>query len=337
MPQAITCPAEVNRQFAERTLLRAADIVARDQPFGHPDAVDALLRAKAELLDAETVEQRTQRTYGAAEIIPDFGQYIASRYPEFKPPAGFGITIGRWCRRQNSRTVSETLRAATGPIGEAIVRRTVITELHQRLNDKEREQLAVLDTLSEFLTSQGIETDIQPYKPYDARPAEFHGQLSGRRWSFAVPPFSRAAAAFQANSDQPEQPVQSALDFAANQAEKTGFTTSPTGARRCLVIANREFTNPLEWRDICWNTTCFQAIAVMHQDDVTATRIWEIQPADAFGTHIPVRTVSDLNQAVQRRLDHNPNINPERLRQAWAAVASSGLTDADILRIADQD
>ena len=75
----------------------------------------------------------------------------------------------------------------------------------------------------------------------------------------------------------------------------------------------------------------------MHNDDVTATRIWQIHPADAFGARIPTRTINDLNQAVQRRLDQNPKVNPERLRQAWAAIARSELTEADILRITEED
>ena len=203
MPQATASAAEINRQFVERMMICAADIVFYDQPFGHPDAVDALLRAKTELLAEEPADQKVRRTYGGAEIIPDFGQYVASQHPEFIPPEGFGTIITPWCCSQTSRTVAETLRAGSQTIGAAVARRTAIAEQRKCFNDRELEQLETLDQLSDFLSDQGIAADIQGRKPYDAYPAEFHGQINGTRWSLAVAQLTHAGARFNADIEQP--------------------------------------------------------------------------------------------------------------------------------------
>lgn len=334
MPQATASAAEINRQFVERMMICAADIVFYDQPFGQPDAVDALLRAKTELLAEEPADQKVRRTYGGAEIIPDFGQYVASQHPEFIPPEGFGTIITPWCRSQTSRTVAETLRAGSQTIGVAVARRTAIAEQRKCFNDRELEQLETLDQLSDFLLDQGIAADIQGRKPYDAYPAEFHGQINGTRWSLAVAQLTHAGARFNADIEQPSNPVQSALNFAAQQAGRYGFRTSAAGARRCLVIHNREFTSPFAWEGVCLPMPPYDAVALMHYHDVTATQVWQIQPANCFGAVMPSRTVRDLYKAVQRRLKENPDVNPENLRRAWAAVADSGLTEEDIRRIA---
>ena len=339
MPQAVASPAEVNRQFAERTLLRAADIVCQDQPFDRPDAVDALLQAKAELLAAETAEQKALRTYGASEIIPDFGQYIATTFPKFNHSAGFGITIGPWCRSQSTRTVAETLCKAYPAIGAAVARRTTMTEQLDRLNDREMEQLLTLDQFHEFLTGQGITADVQWHKPNEAYPAEFYGLINDARWSFAVTQLTHIGAKFAANSEYPHHPVQSAIYFAAILDTRNTFRTGPGDALLCLVIHNREFIDPSQWTSIRLSTHQYHydAIAVMHDDDAIVTRVWQVEPANCFGPSVPSRTVQDLAKAVQRRPTRNPNINPEHIRRAWAAVADAGLTDADIRRIAKED
>ena len=327
----------MNRQFAERTLLRAADIVCNDQPFGQPDAVDALLRAKAELLAAEPAEQTALRTYGGAEIIPDFGRYIINRYPEFRHPAGFAPTIGPWCRSRNAHTVADVLRDASTAIGATVAERTVIAEQLECLNDIESDQLLTLDRFSGFLTRQGVAATIRWNKPCEGSPIEFDGLINDTRWSFDVTHLTVPNPRFPTRDETPANEVQHSLDFAADRATKSACLAQSTGDRRCLIVHNWAYTHPTQWADVNLPTAQFDAVVIMHNDDVTATRIWQIHPPDAFGARIPTRTINDLNQAVQRRLDQNPKVNPEHIRQAWAAAATSGLTEADILRITEED
>lgn len=336
MPDTTLTPAEINRRFAERILVTAADIVDYEQPDEGLDAVAAILQAKNQILSAEPDHHRALRSYGGSELIPDFGRYIAARFPEFRQPTGFGLTIGPWCRRQNTRAVAETLRAAAPAIGRTVEQRTIIAEQRSRLNDGEADQLVTLDHFNAFLTENKAAVDIRWNKPYDACPAKFQGTINGARWSFAVVPLTRAGAIFASNSDWPINPVQSALEFASYQAAKAGFPTGDADRRQCLVIHNRELTEPCLWGNITLSTHPFDALAILHEDEVTATRVWEIYPADTFGYGIPSRTVLSLNRAVQSRLAERPGVSPTALRDAWSAIEEAGLTEADILQIAQQ-
>ena len=329
-------PADINRQFAERILVGAADIVDYEQPAEEPDAIAAILQAKNQILSAEPGHHRILRSYGGSELIPDFGRYIAARFPEFRQPTGFGLTIGPWCRRQNTRAVAETLRAAAPAIGLTVAQRTIVAEQRSRLNDEEADQLVTLDHFNAFLTENKATVDIRWNKPYDAYSAEFQGTINGARWFFAVVPLTRAGAIFASNSDRPINLVQSALEFASYQAAKAGFRTDGADRRRCLVIHNREFTEPCLWDNITLSTHPFDALAILHEDDVTATRVWEIYPADTFGAGIPSRNVLSLNRGVQSRLAERPGVYPAALRDAWSAIEEAGLTEADILQIAQQ-
>ena len=336
LPTTLSTP-EINRALVADILMAAADVVDRAQPHDRPDAVTAISEAKMAVLGQEPAESKVLRSYGAAEILSDFGRYIGREFPKFKPTAMQRSPITSWCRNADTLTVAETLRAAAVAVSDDVYRRSIAVEQRKRLNDKERDQLATLDQLVQHFASYAVSAELRWDKPYDAFPAEFNGTINGARWAFVVTEITRAGARFSAETGYPTNPVQAALQFAYDDAMNVRWETKANDAQRCWVIRNAEFGDPTQWHDVELASRPFDAIAIAHENLPTAATVWQLVPETAFGDNIPPQTVSDLAATVQQRLARNPSINPKSLEQSWQALEAANLTEDDILRIAQED
>ena len=336
MTQTTLSTAESNRALVADILMTAADVVDRSQPHDQPDVVAAISEAKMAVLDQEPAQRKALRSYGAAEILPDFGRYIGKAFPEFKPTAMQRSPVSLWCRNADTRTVAETLRAAAAAVSDDVYRRSIAVEQRKRLSDKERDQLATLDQLVQHFASYAVAADIRWDKPYDAFPAEFNGTINGARWAFVVTEITRAGARFNAETHDLANPVQSALQFAYDDAVNARGETKTDCAQHCWVIRNAEFGDPTQWRNVELARHPFDAIAIAHENLPTASTVWQLVPETAFGDNIPSQTVRGLAAIVQQRQKRNPSINPKSLEQAWKAIEAANLTEDDILRIAQE-
>lgn len=337
MTQTTLSTPELNRALVADILRAAADVVDQSQPHNCPDAVTAIAAAKMAVLDREPAEHQALRSYGAAEVLPDFGRYVGRAFPEFKPTAIQRAPISSWCRSTDTRTVAKTLRAAAAAVSNDVYRRSIAVEQRKRLNDKERDQLATLDQLVQHLASYEVSAELRWDKPYDALPTEFNGTINGARWAFVVTEITRAGARFSAKTSEPTNPVQSALRCAYDDAMNARRETKANDAQLCWVIRNAEFGDPAQWRNVKLPRHPCDAIAIVHENLPTASTVWQLVPGTAFGDNIPPQTVSDLAATVQQRLTRNPSINPKSLAQAWQAMEAVNLTEDDILRIAQED
>ena len=336
MTQTALSTPEINRALVADILMAAADVVDQSQPHDRPDAVTAISAAKVAVLDREPAERKALRSYGAAEILPDFGRYIGRAFPEFKPTAMQGAPITAWCRKADTRTVAKALRRAADVVGNDVYRRSIAVEQRKRLNDQERDQLTTLDQLVQHLASYAVSVELRWDKPYDAFPAEFNGTVNGARWAFVVTEITRAGARFSAETGEPANPLQSALQLAYADARNARKGTKANDAQRCWVIRNAEFGDPTQWHNVELARHPFDAIAIVHENLPTASTVWQFVPETAFGDNIPPQTVSDLAATVQQRLARNPSIKPKSLEQAWQALEAVNLNEDDILRIAQE-
>lgn len=336
MTQTTLSTPEINRALVADILRAAADVVDQSQPHNRPDAVTAIVAAKMAVLGQESAEHKALRSYGAAEVLPDFGRYVGRAFPEFKPTAMQRAPITAWCRSTDTHTVAESLRAAAAAVSNDVYRRSIAVEQRKRLNDKERDQLATLDQLVQHLASYAVSAELRWDKPYDALPTEFNGTINGARWAFVVTEITRAGPWFRAETRYPTNPVQAALQRAYDDAMNARWETKANDAQRCWVIRNAEFGDPAQWRNVELPRHHCDAIAIAHENLPTASTVWQLVPGTAFGDNIPPQTVSDLAATAQQRLIRNPSINPKSIERAWQAIEAVNLTEDDILRIAQE-
>ena len=293
--------ALANSAFARALLHRAAEIFEAGQHGAErPNAYDALLHARNELLENETPSQRKQRTYAFTELSIDLGNFIKQRHPEYANEWG---PINRRSQEQAPPTVVKTLQDSAVHIGDMVAERTRTAAKFDLMSEKERSEYIVMRKAVAFLQQQGLPllVDWERENP-EEDPIDYWSSIGGTRWAFEITALRKDAPrnhrkVGDTRSNQtvskeleelsapiPRVPdgtkeLRSAFTEAIEHGNKPSKIRALGGAKYCLLIHNQQFLFEPSWMELDYpDFKKIDAVLILHADDVSAAHVWEVIP-----------------------------------------------------------
>ena len=343
--------ASANSDFPRTILRRAAEIFGASQR-GTKDttAYTALEQAKDEFVTREPRSLRKQRTYGFKHLSVDLGNFIRERYPKYADEWG---PINRWSRDVDQETVVNTLREAETVMSDTVAERTKNATRFEIMSEKERGEYLVMQKATAFLQQQGLMAQVEwEREDPEKDPIDYWATINGTRWAFEITALrkdgeeshrkvgdsnkslhkelEKLSAPIPKVPDSTEA-LQVALDKAIKHGNEPAKLEALNGAEYCLVIHNRQFLYEPSWLKIAYpDLEAIDAVLILHIDDLTPAKVWEIIPNNGFGRTIKSQNISDLADISEFKVSGQKPINREAIRAGWEAIPQ--IDEAEILQ-----
>ena len=354
--------ASANSQFAKTILHRAAGIFAASQrEMEDTNAYTALQQAKDEFLSQETHSRRKQRTYGLKHLSVDLGNLIRQRHPKY---ADDWAPINRWSRDVDQETVVKTLREAETIIGDTVAERTRNATKFELMSEKERGEFLVMQKAKAFLQEQDLTVHVkwERKSPKDD-PIDYWATINGISWAFEIcelrktddpkshrrvgdprphttvyqeleelsAPLPGAGKTPEERQKEYDKALQAAFNEAVEHGNKPSKLNALNGAKYCLLVHNRHFLYEPSWLEVAYpDHGAIDAVLMLHIDDLSPTKVWEVIPNDGFAKAIKSQNISDLADIAEFKASAQKPINRESIRAAWEAIPE--LDEAEILQ-----
>ena len=121
--------------------------------------------------------------------------------------------------------------------------------------------------------------------------------------------------------------LQTALNKAIDHGNQQGKLDALGDAKYCLVIHNQQFLYEESWSEVaCPDSGAIDVILMVHIDDLSPAKVWEVIPRDGFGKAVRSQDISDLADIAEFKAV----TDREAIRAAWAAIPE--LDEAEILQ-----
>ena len=341
--------ASINSEFAKATLERAADIFAAGQPeIEGATAYHALEKAGSEFHVEEPEAHRKNRTYGFRDLSVDLATLIRRRYPQYDDRFA---PITRWSRETDRETVVNTIREAATPISKMVAERTRTATKFELMSEKERGEFVVMERAKAFLQQQGLTVEVEwEREDPEKDPIDYRVTIDGTRWAFELTELRkdargshRKAGDPRANKSLTEQvedlsraipkvpdgpaELQTALNKAIDHGNQQGKLDALGDAKYCLVIHNRQFLYEPSWLEVAYpDSGAVDVILMLHSDDLSPAKVWEVIPRDGFGKAVKSQDFSDLADIAEFKAA----TDRDAIRAAWEAIPE--LDEAGILQ-----
>ena len=345
--------ASANAEFAKTILHRAADIFnSYQQAMLDTNAYTALEQARDEFIAQEPKSKRGQRTYGFRHLTMDLGNLIRQRHPEY---ADEWAPINRWNANSDKETVVNTLQEAEAIISTTVSERTRTATKFELMSEKERGEYLVMQEAKAFLQQQGLTVQVE-WERQDpkADPIDYWATINGTRWAVEITEIRTDAKESHRKVGSPKAhktvdqeleelrapipkvedgptALRAALDKAIRHGNQPSKINALHGAKYCLIVHNRQFLYEPSWLEITYpDRGAIHAVLILHIDDLSPTKAWEVIPDDSFGEAIKSQNISDLADIAEFKTSAQKTINREAVRAAWQAIPE--LDEAEILQ-----
>ena len=306
-----------NSEFVKEVLQRTIKIFASGQ-IGTEDAnvYTALKQAKDDFLAQEPKNKRAKRTYGFTQMSVDLGNFIWQRYPKHSEgPA----PINEWSSDADQETVVKVLQEAVIIISDAVAERTRNAPLSEFMSQKERGECLAMHKAKSFLQQQGltVEVDWEREDPRTA-PIDYRATVNGTRWAIEITELRKDAKGSHRTVGDPKphktlhqelqelsapipkvedgpEALKATLNKAVEHGNQPAKLEALNGAKYCLLIHNQQFLYEPSWLEIPYpDRGAVDVVLIIHIDDLTSTKVWEVIPNDGFGQAIKSQNISDL-------------------------------------------
>ena len=342
--------ADINADFALAIINRAAHIVASSTPQDgeNSNAYEALAKAGDEFLAGK---KNKRRTYGWTLLVHDLREFLEEQGIIEK---GTWASIGTWSTATEPKKVARTLLEAAPIVSQLARERTESASMFELMKPEHQQEHILMGKAASFLTSQGLKVAIEWHRENpDNDPIDFGGTIDDVPWAFELKrlrsdpegskrkvghrkerkslkeQLAELAKPIPKEPDSPEE-LQKAIDKAITDASKTSKLDAANGANYCLVIHNQQFLYVPSWEHVSSpDLSAFDAVLILHQDDLTAAKAWEVPKQSGLNTVLPSQDINDLADMSEFMLSTRPKIDAEAIRSAWEQIESLNLTDED--------
>ena len=352
----------VNSEFAKTILHRAAEIfVASQRETEETTVYTALEQAKDEFIAQEPKSKWKLRTYGFKHLSVDLGSFIRQQHPKY---ADEWAPINRWSRDVDQKTVVKTLREAETIIGDTVAERTRNATKFELMSEKERGEFLVMQKAKAFLKEQDLTVHVEwERKSPKDDPIDYWATINGISWAFEIRELRKTddpkshrrvgdprphktvdqeleelSAPIPEKGKTPEErqkeydkALQTAFNEAVEHGNKPSKLKALNRAKYCLLVHNQQFLYEPSWLEIAYpDRGAIDVVLILHVDDLTPTKAWEVIPNDGFGNAIKSQNISDLADISEFKVSGRKPLNREAIRAAWEAIPE--LDEAEILQ-----
>ena len=321
MNNKITDAAKTNTEFALDVMLRVARTVAEHGELSEGETlkIDVLLKAQDEVQQRETARWKNIITYGWRHLIADLRSYILLNEgvsPNLPAP------ISEWAQAHGPVAMAGKLREAAPVIARMAKERTIAAGRIGIMSRKELYEHVFIEGVAEFLKGQGLQVAMSREWEVPSAPLDYRGTVDGVSWAFELTqlredpkrayhrqighPKDRRTLEEQLRAFEQEpmpivleglEALRRNLNQAIGHGRKESKTKTLLGDKYCLVIHNRQFTNPENWEKITLPELGeIDAVILLHDQPIPPGRVWEVTPADCFGKTVESNTVENLER-----------------------------------------
>jgi hypothetical protein len=282
----------------------------------------------------------------------DLGSLIRQRYPQY---ADGYAPINLWSRETDRETVVKTIREAATSISNTVAERTRTATKFELMSEKERVEYLVMQKAMALLQQQGLAVQVEwDREDPEKDPIDYWATIDEKRWAFEITELRKDARGSHRKVRDPRsnksltqeleelsRPIprvpdgpaelQTALNKAIDHGNQQGKLDVLGKAKYCLVIHNQQFLYEPSWLQIAYpDRGAIDVVLILHVDDLTPTKAWEVIPNDGFGNAIKSQNISDLADISEFKVSGRKPLNREAIRAAWEAIPE--LDEAEILQ-----
>ena len=213
----------------------------------------------------------------------------------------------------------QKLREAATVISEMVAERTRNATEFDLMSEKEQGEYRIMRSAQAFMQQQGLTVQVEWEREDPENDSiDYWATIDGSRCAFEITALrqdadeshrkigdprsnkslheelERLSGRIPKVEDGPEA-LRAAFDKAIKHGNKRGKLNALNGAKYCLLIHNRQFLYEPSWLEIAYpDRGAMDVVIILHADDLTPTRVWEVIPNDGFGRVIKGQNISAL-------------------------------------------